>query len=143
MSTPMESSEQPLPGEAPAFLAGEAVQKTNSLALISLIGGILGFLSSCLGSFITLFIFPVLAPFCLGGGGLLGIAGLVTGIIATNQLKTGAEKGRGMAVAGIILGALDLLISCLLILLVPVLLVMLGPWVGEVFSEINSGLVVP
>lgn len=123
----------------------EARPKNNTMATISLIAGIVGVLSSCIGPFVVTLFLPVLAVFCVGGGGLLGIASLVTGIIGTSQINksAGAQKGKGMAIAGIVLGAINILIPCALVVFMPVLLAFLGPVIGDVFSQINSSLVVP
>jgi hypothetical protein len=49
----------------------------------------------------------VIGFFC----GIGSIIGIVLGIIALNQVKTTGEGGRGMAIAGIAIGAGSLLIS--------------------------------
>jgi hypothetical protein len=43
--------------------------------------------------------------------GIGSIVGIVLGIIALNQVKTTGAKGRGLAIAGIAIGAGSLLIS--------------------------------
>lgn len=40
----------------------------------------------------------------------LALAGISLGITSLNQLKTSNEKGRGMAIAGIVIGGLDVLL---------------------------------
>jgi len=67
-------------------------QKTNTLAIVALVTGILGI--------------------CCG---FLAIAGVVTGVMGRNQIKAsnGLEKGDGMALAGIILGAIGLVLWAL------------------------------
>ncbi|MCS7055986.1 MAG: DUF4190 domain-containing protein [Thermoflexales bacterium] len=57
----------------------------------------------------------------LGWCGLFGIGGLIgiiTGIIARNEILTsyGTQSGEGLAIAGIILGALNVAFVCLLTL---------------------------
>lgn len=47
-------------------------------------------------------------PFLCGIGSIIGI---VLGIIALNQIKTSGEGGRGLAIAGIAIGAVTFLIS--------------------------------
>ena len=54
------------------------------------------------------------AALCCGIGQILigilaGIPALILGIIALNQIKARGEGGRGMAIAGIILGAIGIL----------------------------------
>jgi hypothetical protein len=58
--------------------------RTNVLAIISLVASIAGFL----------WIVPVIGP----------IAGVITGHISLAQIKRTGEKGRGMALAGTIVG---------------------------------------
>ncbi|MBE3066692.1 MAG: DUF4190 domain-containing protein [Chloroflexi bacterium] len=107
--------------------------KTNVLSIVSLVGGILGVLSLC-ASFI-----PFVGLVCIGLGVLCAIVSLFTGFIGLGQIKINAEKGKGMAIAGIIMAGITLLG---LVVMVIVNLV-LGPIIGNVFSEINSKLVSP
>jgi hypothetical protein len=65
--------------------------KSPVLSIVSLILGILGFLGS----------------FCFGSGFLFGAVAVVLGIIGRGK----EPKGKGMALAGIITGALAVLIS--------------------------------
>ncbi|MGV3103235.1 DUF4190 domain-containing protein [Rothia sp. 88186D007BW] len=44
---------------------------------------------------------------------LINIVGVILGFIALNQIKRTGEKGRGLAIAGIVIGALSLLASIL------------------------------
>jgi hypothetical protein len=41
------------------------------------------------------------------------IAGIVLGVVALNQIKVSGESGRGLAIAGIAVGAVTLLFSML------------------------------
>lgn len=68
----------------PAYATPAA--KTNTLALISLITGLIAF---------PLYMFWIGAP--------LSIASLITGYIALPQIKRTGESGRGLAMAGIII----------------------------------------
>lgn len=77
---------------APDYLAYGPSQKTNPFAIASLVASLVGFI-----------------PFCFFGvGSLIGIA---LGIVALNQIKQNRESGRGLAIAGIIVGAVSLLAS--------------------------------
>lgn len=69
---------------------GPPVQKTNGLAVAALVCGIVGFV-----------IFGI----------ILGALALIFGLVALNQINKsgGAQKGRGMAIAGVVLGPLDLI----------------------------------
>ena len=75
---------------------------TNSLATASLITSIVGALLSLIC--------------CIGG--FLPVVGIVLGTVALNQIKRTNQEGRGMAIAGIVIGAVTL---ALLILLFTVL----------------------
>jgi hypothetical protein len=74
---------------APEYSAyGPPAQKTNSMAIASLVASCIGFLC-WLGS----------------------IAGIVLGIVALNQIKQTREDGHGLAVAGIAIGAVSLIVG--------------------------------
>lgn len=79
----------PAPGYAGAY--GAPAQKTNPLAIASLVSSLIGIL-----------------PFICGLGSIIGI---VLGVVALNQIKTSGENGRGLAIAGIAVGAVTFLIS--------------------------------
>ena len=76
----------PGPYGAPGY--GPQVTKTNTLSIVSLITGIIGFVCCFLW--------------------VGEIAALVTGIMAYQQIQRTGERGKGMAIAGIVLGALGL-----------------------------------
>ncbi len=46
----------------------------------------------------------VLAIIALIGGFVIPLAGIIVGFIALNQIKTTGEAGRGLAIAGIVVG---------------------------------------
>ncbi|WP_200847132.1 DUF4190 domain-containing protein, partial [Microbacterium sp. 18062] len=79
---------QPPYGSAPAYAAPSytpypAPPKTNALAIVSLVSSLVAF---------------VFLP-------LIGsLAGIITGHISLRQLKTSGENGRGLALAGTIVG---------------------------------------
>ena len=81
---------------------------TNTLAMVSLVSGILGWV-----------LIPILAS----------IVAVVTDHMARTQIKQsmGAEGGDGLAVAGLILGYASIAINCLAIL---ILFLLLGTVVG-------------
>jgi hypothetical protein len=91
----------PQPNYAPAA-------PTNTLAMVSLVSGILGWV-----------LIPILAS----------IVAIVTGHMARTQIKQsmGAEGGDGLAIAGLILGYSSVVLNCLAILVV---LLLLGTGVG-------------
>jgi hypothetical protein len=123
MTTPIEQV-PPVPAPAPSA-------KTNVMSIISLIVGIVGLLGVCVGIFI-----PVVGPICVG---LLAVAAVVLGFIGMSQVGKTGEKGKGMAITGLILGFLALLAACL----TGIGHAFLGPVIGNVFSQINSSLSVP
>jgi hypothetical protein len=92
------------------------VGKTNTLSIISLITGIVGLIAPCIAFVISLI--PVVNIICGLICPLIPVAALVTGFIGNNKIKTSGEKGRGMAIAGIIMGAIGFLVYCLLLFLV-------------------------
>lgn len=85
-----------IPSAAPSR-APLQTYKTNGLAIASLVLGIVAIPLDC----------------CYGGGALLGIAAFITGLIGHRQVKEsgGAQSGKGMALAGMILGGVSVLIG--------------------------------
>ncbi|GAA5030266.1 DUF4190 domain-containing protein [Microbacterium fluvii] len=85
----------PAYGSAPAYGA-YAPAKTNSLAIVSLIASIAG-----------LTVIPLIGT----------IVGIITGHMSLSQLKTSGEGGRGMALAGVIIGWVSLALGVLFVIL--------------------------
>ena len=79
---------------APAYGNAVATVRTNVLAIISLVASLSGFI-----------LFPVIGP----------IAGVITGHISLAQLKTSGEQGRGLALAGVIIGWVSIGFAVLII----------------------------
>jgi hypothetical protein len=75
--------------------------------------------------------------FCYGMGVLFGIAAFVTGLIGRRQIKdsAGTQSGDGMALAGMIMGGIIGGLAGLAIVTI-VILALLGPAVGNIFSNI-------
>lgn len=110
--------------------------KNNTLAIISLVAGIVGLVLSCLGFFTAAF----MVGYVCGCVGLLaGIAALITGFLARSQIAESGESGSGMALAGMILGGIQVVLLLCSIFVI-VILTLLGPVVGDVFSTINQSL---
>jgi hypothetical protein len=84
-------------------------QRTNSLAIVSLAAGIIGY------------VLP--HPF------LASIIAIITGHVARSQIRRTGESGRGLATAGLILGYIHLILSFFL-LLVLVLIFVFGVGLG-------------
>lgn len=70
---------------------------TNSLAIVSLVSGI-----------VSWFAIPLLGA----------IVAIITGHMARSQIKQSYESGDGLAIVGLILGYLNLAVSCLLPILI-------------------------
>ncbi len=85
----------------PGYYAGPMPQSTNGMAIASLVCSISGFV-----------IFPVI-------GAVLGV---IFGHIALKQIKVSQEQGHGMAVAGLVMGYIQIALSVLFILLFIVLI---------------------
>lgn len=102
-------------------------QKNNVLSIVSLVTGIIAFLSIC-----AVWI-PVAGQICMG---LFGLASIITGFIGLGQVKRTMEKGKGMAIAGIILGVLALIGLCLAI----VIPLIFGPAISNVFYDLQYEL---
>lgn len=75
--------------------------------------------------------------FCYGIGILFGIAAFITGLIARRQIKdsAGTQSGDGMAIAGVVMGAIVGGLLGLAVVAI-VILALLGPAVGNIFSNI-------
>ncbi len=131
--------------EAPVPAPAAPGQKTNGLALAAGILGICGIAASLLG-FLLNAILPGFASVCGCGLGLLAaVVGLILGFVSQAQIKNHpGEKGKGMAVTGIVIGIVGLVTACLLPVLVLVggtaVIALLGPTIGNVFSEISTQL---
>ena len=112
--------------------------QSNPLSIASLVSGVAAWVIGGLGSCLMTFVFFPLA-FCtailfLGGN----IAAAIMGHIARNQIRrnAGAQTGDGMALAGIVLGWGGVGISVLAICVVGLGVVLLGPAIGSVYSDI-------
>lgn len=89
-----QAPQPPVASAAPQYAHPALVQPTNGFAIAALVLGILGFL----------WIVPVL-------GSLLGV---IFGIVALGQIKQGKGGGRGLAHAGLWLGAASLVLTILI-----------------------------
>lgn len=112
--------------------------QNNPLSIASLASGVAAWVIGGLGSCLASIIFFPLA-LCTGLLFVVGsLAAAIMGHIARNRIRQsgGAQAGGGMALTGIILGwsgvGITVLAFCGLILA----MVLLGPTIGEVYSEI-------
>lgn len=98
----------PNPAYPPGYYPPPA-SATNNLAIFSLVAGGAGIFLFCVGLIIP----------CVGILGLiLGAAAIVLGIMAINQIRVSQESGRGLAIAGIVTGAVGLVLTIVLIVFV-------------------------
>jgi hypothetical protein len=124
----MESSVPPLPDQME--------KKNNGLAIAAGWLGIGAIVLAVIG-FVVQIAAPGNGAFCSGLGVLVALVGFVLGIIGLVQIsKNPGQKGKGMAITGIVVGAL---VACVAPVVIAMLL-MLGPVIGNVFSSINSSL---
>jgi hypothetical protein len=111
---------QPLPPVPQA----SPTAKTNTLALVSLI--------VALAPILLIFI-----PYVNCIGFLCPIAAIILGIIGLTQVNKTMERGKGMAIAGIIIGAFW-------IILIPIIIIagvsLFGPVIGNIFNQIQNNL---
>ena len=100
-------------------------EKAGVMAIIALIAGILSVLCHCV---------PIAGSSI---GFLLSVAAIVLGIIEFNKIKKGesSEKGRGMSIAGIILGGVGIVFG--IIWLIVVILGAFGGALGGLFDYYN------
>ncbi len=107
--------EQPYPHTPPP-----ATPPTSGMAIGSLIASIAGFS-----------IVPILG----------GIVGLILGYIAKKQIREseGTLAGAGLATAGIIMGWIQVVLFALPICVI-VVLTLMGPGIGDIFSNILMGI---
>lgn len=86
-----------------------AQRAINSLAIVSLVAGIAGYV--------------IPHPF------VAGLVAIVTGHMARRQIRQSGESGSGLALAGMILGYVHLVLSILIVGFIVVVLLGLGAYV--------------
>jgi protein-disulfide isomerase len=91
-------------------LAGPGVPKTNTLSIVSLVTGF----------------------FC-------AIAAVITGHLALGQIRRTGESGRGLAIAGLVLGYLGMVLTVLAVIFA----VLFAASIGTFFSQLNDRADVP
>ena len=77
----------------------------NPLAIVALVSSLVG-----------LFVIPVIGQ----------IVGIITGHISLKQVKTTGERGRGMALSGVLIGYISLGLGILLIVLTAIIIATTG-----------------
>ncbi|MGO4782401.1 DUF4190 domain-containing protein [Cryobacterium sp. W22_MBD10_FK3] len=116
VSPPVGPPSPPVPYGAPAphgaaapYTVGAVAPRTNTLAIVSLVTG-----------------------FCCS------IAAVVTGHIALGQIKRTGEAGRGLAIAGLVLGYASIAITTLLLILALVFAAAVSAFVASVNGATSS-----
>lgn len=94
----------PAPQQAPAYnmqggYPGYQPTPSSALAIASLILGVIGLLTG-------LMFF----------GAVLGLVGVILGIVALVKVKNGTASGKGMAIGGIVTGALGMIAAAMMVL---------------------------
>ena len=116
----------------------------NQMAVVSIVSAAIAWIVGGLGSCAAIFLGPV--AICTGIIFLIGsIVAVVTGHMGRSQIKNsgGLQGGDSLAMFGLILGWIGLIINFLMLCLIIASisgLALLGPEVGDVFSEIINEL---
>ena len=76
--------------------------------------------------------------FCFYIGVITGIAAVILGAVGIYQINQsgGAQTGKGLAIGGLVTGAISVILPICLI----VILALLGPAIGNVFSNITINM---
>ena len=108
-------------------------QKTNNWAVVSLVLGIISFPIACCGN-----LFTPIACIALP----VALAAVVLGFVANRDIKAseGTQAGGKLALAGIILGAVAIVIFVLLLCFAIIGLSLMSDEVGSMLENINSTL---
>lgn len=110
----METSPGQPPASQPAgplYRPSSAAAPHNSLAVVSLVAGIMSFFAH---------IIPGV------GGFTVAIVAIVTGYVARRQIKQSGEQGMWMATAGIVIGILHLALIVIVVLFLLFVVFVLG-----------------
>ena len=112
------AGQQSQPGSAVPYTPGltyaPSREHTNTMAIISLVSGILAFFGHI--------VLPGI------GGGTLAFVAIVTGFIARSEIKKTGEQGKSLATVGIVLGIIHLALLALLIVLLILGVFAFGAW---------------
>jgi hypothetical protein len=105
--------------------------KTNIYAILSMVNGGLAFLGNCIS--VVAGIIPTLPFLCGAIAGAFSLGALVTGFVGLIRIKRegSIQKGKRLAIAGIVLGVLGLIGACLIPMLGTALWGLLGLQIGN------------
>lgn len=109
-ATPPAYGAAPTYGAAPGYGYGYPEQKTNTLAIVSLVSSILAF---------------VILPF------VASVVGVITGHMALGQIKRTGEGGRGLALGGTIVGWVGIGLGVLGLIFFLVMMAVLLPQMSQ------------
>jgi hypothetical protein len=87
-----DHSAAPSPAPTPTVVAPAAPARTNALAIVSFVTSLIG----------------------------MGLVGVICGHISLSQIRKSLEAGRGLAIAGLIIGYLELLGALIIIVLLAI-----------------------
>jgi Domain of unknown function (DUF4190) len=89
-----------------------ALIRNNIYALLAPVSGAIALLGNCLtfGSIVV----PGLPFLCATISGIFSLIALALGIVALLQLRKSDQKGRGLAITGVVLGVLGVITACVL-----------------------------
>ncbi len=122
MSQPPEPPQQPPPPQPQAPPPPGMAPQTNGLAVAGMVCGILG---------LVLF-------WTVWGGIILGILGLVFGIIGRGRATALGGSGAGMAMAGIITGAIAIVLSIAWIFIFAAIFFTRGDELRDAFEQLEQ-----
>lgn len=117
----------------------------NNMAQISVGAAAVGWLLGGIGSCCVFFFVPF-GIYCTGAIFLLGnVVAAVTGFMARRQIQEqgGSTQDEQWANIGMILGIVGTILGIGGVCLSIAGLALLGPQIGDIFTEINRGLVTP
>jgi len=106
-----------------------ALVKNNIYAVLSLVGGIVAFISNCI-TLVSVLV-PTLPFLCATISGLFSLGAVLTGIVGLIQVKNSGQKGKGFAIAGLVLGILNLITACVIPFVGTALWAALGIGIGD------------
>jgi len=123
--------------------------KTNSMAIVSLIAGILAWFIALILLCLNLGILPIFTIATMGLGSMLylctaapgcismigWLVAIIAGHAAKRQIKQTGDRGGGAATAGLIMGYIGLGLTVIIICLIVILLIAGVP----ILDQLNSG----